>query len=176
MKSFLFFFLSFCHFLQAQICLYPGSFDPPTVAHLDLIKRGASMCDKLYVAIGFNPAKTNSFLPLETRLALLKELTKDLKNVEVSSFTGLTIHYAQEKGVDLFIRGLRSVQDFEFEYAIGTANREMSGIDTLFFLSDPKHRHISSSLVREIYKFGGDIRPFVPKQVIEFLLERPLNQ
>lgn len=169
MKPFLFFLFTVPLFLQAQIGMYVGSFDPPTFAHANLIERASKLCDKLYVAIGVNPAKPNTFLSLEKRIDLLLKITKGFSNVEIVSFTGLTIDYAKLKGVDCLIRGLRSVQDFEFEYAICTANREMSGIDTLFLLSKPEHRHISSSLVREIYKFGGKIDLFVPNEVLEDL-------
>lgn len=155
--------------LHAQTGLYVGSFDPPTKAHLDIIQRASTICDTLYISIGCNPTKTQPFLPIEIRASLLEEVTRELPNVKIDFFTGLTIDYAKKKGIDFLIRGLRSYQDFESEYAISTANREMSGIDTLFFLSKAEYRHISSSLVREIYKFQGDLSPFVPEEVLQFL-------
>lgn len=149
--------------------VFAGTFDPPTNGHLDIILRASNLCDKLYVCIAVNPTKTNYLISPASRLQLLQELTKVKNNIEIVAFDGLLVNFAKEKGVDYFVRGLRSINDFESEYAMNIANRQMSGLDTVFLLSSPECRHISSTIVREIAKFGGDVNSFVPPLVAEYL-------
>ncbi len=144
---------------MSDLFVLPGTFDPPTNGHLDLIRRAASLCSTLIVA----PAEFSNLFPLDQRVAFLKELTKDLAGVEVEGFSGLAIDFARKKGARCLIRGLRGPSDFEHESRMSQMNRELGGIETLF-LSSNLH-HISSSLIREIALCGGDLSPFVPPSI-----------
>lgn len=150
--------------------MYAGTFDPPTQAHLDIIERASLICDSLLVCVGENHLKTKPLIPFTPRLELLTELVKPLKNIRIVMTDLLLVDFAQRNQVSFLIRGLRSIDDFESEYALSTANRELSGIDTLFLMSKPEFRHISSSLVREIYKFNGNIDHLVPTLIKDYLI------
>jgi len=148
--------------------LFAGSFDPPTLGHEDTIKRAATLFDRLIVCIAINPTK-KPFLPVPTRVKLLEDISKDLNNVNVVSYDGLLATYASDNNVQYLIRGMRSTTDFEEEYALYIANKEISELDTVFLLCDPRYRHISSSLVREIHQFKGPINHLVPSAVCQEL-------
>lgn len=152
-----------------KTALYAGTFDPPTLAHLDTIERALSICDHLLVCIAENPSKTNFLIPVSKRFELFTELVKDYKNVQVVMTEGLLVDFAKKNQVDFFIRGLRTIDDFEREFAMSIANFELSGIDTVLLLSRPNFRHISSSLVREIHKFKGKIDHLVPIEINNYL-------
>lgn len=142
--------------------VYAGSFDPVTLGHLDLIRRAAGLFDEVVVAIGHNARKQRT-LPLEVRLGLLQAVTADLPNVSVDHFEGLLVHYCQRSGARAILRGLRAVTDFEFEFQIGLANRDMAPeIETIFLLTDPNHIFVSSSLIKEIAANGGDAWRYLP--------------
>lgn len=142
--------------------VYAGSFDPITLGHLDLIQRASSMFDEVVIAIGHNARKQRT-LPLETRLDLLRAVTADIPNVSVDHFEGLLVHYCQRIGAHTILRGLRAVTDFEFEFQIGLANKDMAPhIETVFLLTDPRHIFISSSLIKEIAANGGDAWRYLP--------------
>lgn len=149
--------------------LYAGSFDPPTFAHLDMIKRASILCGKLYVCIAINPNKPRFLIPALKRKELLQNLLQNYKQVEVILYEGLLVTIAKEKKVDFFLRGIRTVNDFESEYAMSTANRDLSGIDTLFLLSKPEFKHFSSTLVHEIHQFNGPLDHLVPPSVVDWL-------
>ncbi len=150
--------------------IYAGSFDPPTLGHQDVIRRGAALFDRVTVAVGVNPAKKYWF-DAERRCALLRTvIARD--NVDVRPFGGLLIHLAQELGADVILRGIRGPSDLDLELRNGIANREMSGIETMFLLSDPLHAHVSSSLVKEIHGNGGDVARYVPADVLAALQAR----
>lgn len=147
--------------------IYPGSFDPVTFGHLDMIVRSAKIVDQLIVAVLINSAK-NPLFSIEERVSMLEEMTKDIPNVRVQSFEGLLIEYAKEKDANLIIRGLRAVTDFEYELQIAQTNRIVnSQIDTLFLTTSLEYAYLSSTIVKEVASYGGDISHFVPEQLIE---------
>ncbi len=152
-----------------KIAIYPGSFDPITKGHLDVLMTASEIFDKVIIAVAKNSNKSG-FLPVETRVRLIKESVKDIKNVEVDSFDGLTINYAKEKGAKILIRGLRAVSDFEFEMQLSQSNTALnSEIKTIFLTTRPKYNFISSSTVKEVYLMGGDVSKFVPEAVNKYL-------
>lgn len=158
--------------------VYPGSFDPVTYGHMDIIKRAAKSFDELTVAVLDNKGKTPLF-SVDERVKMLEEATKDLPNVKVESFSGLLIDYAKEKGFHVSIRGLRAITDFEYELQIAQTNAMLSKnqLDTMFLVTSVKYSYLSSSGVKEIAAFGGDISKCVPdfvadKVYAKFGLER----
>ena len=153
--------------------IYPGSFDPVTYGHLDIIKRAADIVDHLTVAVLNNNVKTPLF-SVEERVNILKEVTKDIPNVSVESFQGLLIDYAKEKDIHVSVRGLRAITDFEYELQIAQTNRILSGgeVDTIFFNTSLEYSYLSSSSVKEIASFGGDISQCVPEFVAKQTYEK----
>ena len=149
--------------------LYPGSFDPLTLGHLDLIERSVRLFDGVVVAVLQNPSKTPSF-PLGQRLEQIRMATAHLKGVEVSSFDGLTVDFAQRCGATVILRGLRALSDFEFELQISHTNHSLApAVETLFMATSVQHSFLSSSVVKEVARFGGDVRHMVPTGVAEDL-------
>ena len=139
-----------------------GSFDPITLGHLDVLARGLHLFDEVVIACGNNPKK-RYFFTLEQRLQILRECTASMPNVRVDSFDGLLVDYCRREGVGFILRGLRAVTDFEFEFQIGLANKDMAPtVETVFLLSAPQHVFVSSSLVKEIWGGGGDGSRYVP--------------
>lgn len=152
-----------------KIALYPGSFDPITNGHLDVLERASAMFDEVVIAVLKHPEK-KSFLSVEQRVALIKDATKNMKNVSVDSFDGLTVEYARQIGAKFLIRGLRTITDFEYEVQLCQTNQVIApDIDTVFLPTKPQHNFISSSIVRELSKHKTDISKFVPKNVVEYL-------
>lgn len=153
--------------------IYPGSFDPITYGHLDIIRRAADVFDELYVGVLNNSAKTSLF-SVDDRVNMIKDVTSDLKNVHVESFGGLTLSYALEKGVKVLIRGLRAVTDFEYELQIAQTNREFSEdyVDTMFFITSLEYAYLSSSVVKEMASYGRDISRCVPDSVAAKVYEK----
>jgi pantetheine-phosphate adenylyltransferase len=154
-----------------RTAIYPGSFDPVTLGHVDVIRRGAALYDRLIVAVGLNPAKRYWF-PLDKRVELARAVTQDLGNVEIVSFSGLLVDAARQHRAQVILRGLRALADFDHEFRYGLANRDLSGLETLFMLTDPEHVFVSSSLVKEIANNGGDITRYVPAVVASAIAER----
>ncbi|MBA2369269.1 MAG: pantetheine-phosphate adenylyltransferase [Candidatus Protochlamydia sp.] len=152
-----------------KIAMYAGTFDPPTLAHLDIIERASKLCDSLLVCVAVNFLKTQHLISLPERLELLTDVVKPFDNVKIVSTNLLLIDFAKKNQVDFLIRGLRSIDQFESEYIASTANRALSDIDTLFLMSRPEFRHINSCLVREIYNFGGRIDHLVPARINDHL-------
>lgn len=151
------------------IAVYPGSFDPVTNGHLDILNQSSKIFDKVIIAVANNINK-KSFLSLKERITLIEKVTESFSNVEVDYFEGLTINYAVEKGANVLIRGLRSVSDFEYEYQMAVTNSALNAdIKTVFFTANPTLSFISSSMVKEIYLNDGDISDFVPKDVNDYL-------
>lgn len=143
--------------------IYAGSFDPVTLGHVDVIRRGARLFDEVIVAVGHNPRKART-LDLAIRLAVLEEVCGDLPNVRIDQFEGLLVHYCQRVGATAILRGLRAVTDFEFEFQTGLANMDMApSIETVFLLTEPRHIFISSSLVKEIASMGGEASRYLPE-------------
>jgi len=153
--------------------IYPGSFDPVTYGHLDIIKRAADIADHLTVAVLNNSAKTPLF-SVEERVNILKEVTKDIPNVSVESFSGLLINYAKEKDIHVSVRGLRAITDFEYELQIAQTNRKLSNgeLDTIFLTTSLEYSYLSSSSVKEIASFNGDISQLVPEYVAKLVYEK----
>ena len=153
--------------------IYPGSFDPVTYGHLDIIRRAADIADHLTVAVLNNSAKTPLF-SVEERVNILKEVTKDIPNVSVESFSGLLINYAKEKDIHVSVRGLRAITDFEYELQIAQTNRKLSngGLDTIFLTTSLEYSYLSSSSVKEIASFNGDISQLVPEYVAKLVYEK----
>ena len=155
-----------------KTAIYPGSFDPITKGHLDVLKRAADIFDKVILVVSVNINKTG-FLTTEEKLKLIKESCKDIENVEVDSFDGLTIEYAKKKNANVLIRGLRAVSDFEYEMQLSQANNALcADINTVFLITKPEYNFISSGTVREIAKMKGDVSKFVPEPVAKFLTEK----
>jgi len=151
--------------------LCPGTFDPVTNGHLDIIERAAQRFDALVVGVLDNPSKQPLF-GVEERVSLLKEATQQLPNVEVAAFTGLLVDYAKARGVDVVVKGLRAVTDFEYEIQMAQMNHALSGVETLFMTTAPQWSFLSSSLVKEVARFGGDVSGLVPPVVAERLREK----
>lgn len=153
--------------------IYPGSFDPMTLGHLDVIKRASKMFDKLIVSVLDNKAK-NALFSVEERVSILKEATKDLPNVTVDSFNGLLIDYASQKNIHVSVRGLRAITDFEYELQIAQTNSKLSNgnLDTVFLTTSLEYAYLSSSSVKEIASFHGDISQCVPDFVAELVYEK----
>lgn len=144
--------------------LFPGSFDPITLGHYDIIKRGISLFDEVIVAIGVNADK-NYMFSLEQRKAFIEETFKDEPKVKVVTYKGLTVHFCEEIGVDFILRGLRNPGDFEFEKAIAHTNRDLAPIETVFLLTAASTSYISSSIVRDVIRNNGDYTKLVPDAV-----------
>ena len=154
------------------IAMYPGSFDPVTRGHLDIIKRSSRMFDKLIVAVLVNSAKTPLFT-VEARVAMLRECCKEMPNVEVDSFNGLTVSFAKQKGATVMVRGLRAVTDFENEIQLAHTNYAMMPeIETIFLATAIKWSYLSSTIVREAAHYGQDVSRFVPPNVEKQLLAK----
>lgn len=156
-----------------KAAIYPGSFDPVTFGHLDVIHRAASIFDELTVSVLNNTQKTPLF-SVEERVRILEEATKEMPNVKVDSFSGLLINYAREKDVHVVIRGLRAITDFEYELQIAQTNRKLSngGLDTIFLTTSLEYAYLSSSSVKEIAEFHGDISQCVPDFVARLVYEK----
>lgn len=147
--------------------IYPGSFDPVTYGHLDIIKRAAKVSDKLIVAVLENDRKTPLFT-VEERVSMLKRAVKNLKNVEVRSFSGLTVDFARQEKADYLIRGLRAVTDFEYELQLSQTNKKLAPeVETVFLTTDLQYAYLSSSIVKEAAFYGSDITEFVPAFVAD---------
>lgn len=147
--------------------IYPGSFDPLTLGHLDMIERSAKIVDELVVGVLNNSAK-NSLFSLEERVSMIKEMTEHLPNVTVASFDGLLVDYMKEIDATIIIRGLRAVTDFEYELQIAQTNHvENPEVETIFLTTNLQYSYLSSTIVKEFASYGGDITKFVPKQFID---------
>lgn len=156
---------------MSNVAVYPGSFDPISLGHLDIIERASAVFDKVIVAVLINTEKKGLF-PIEERIAMIRLVTQDLPNVEVRGFSGLTVNFLKEVGARVIIRGLRVGSDFDYELQMANANRSMEpSIETLMMITSPKYSYLSSSLVRQVMHFGGNLEGFVPKAIIELLKE-----
>jgi pantetheine-phosphate adenylyltransferase len=151
--------------------LCPGSFDPVTLGHLDIIERTARHFDEVIVAVIRNPQKTQSLFTLEERQQMLKEGLSHLSNIRIEFFKGLLVDFAKDQGAEAIVKGLRAVSDFDYELQMAQMNQGLTGIDTFFLSTSPKYSFLSSSLVREVARFGGDVSAMVPKHVNDRLVE-----
>ncbi|WP_108668243.1 pantetheine-phosphate adenylyltransferase [Euzebya rosea] len=150
----------------------PGSFDPVTHGHLDVIRRASDTFDHVTVACMRNVSKRGGLFELDERLEMLEEVTADLPNVELAVFKGLLVEFARENGINVIVKGLRAVSDFEYELQMAQMNRSIGHIETLFLSANPDHSFLSSSLVKEVARFGGDVSAFVPPGVEKRLLAK----
>ena len=152
--------------------LCPGSFDPVTLGHLDIIERAARHFDEVVVAVIRNPQKTQSLFTLEERQEMLRECTANLSNIRIEFFKGLLVDFAREHGANAIVKGLRAVTDFDYELQMAQMNQRLSGIDTFFLSTAPNYSFLSSSLVREVARYGGDVTSMVPPIVAKRLIDR----
>ncbi len=152
--------------------LCPGSFDPVTNGHLDIIERTARHFDDVIVAVIRNPQKTQSLFTLEERQEMLASELAHLKNVRIEFFKGLLVEFAKERGAESIVKGLRAVSDFDYELQMAQMNQKLSGIDTFFISTSPQYSFLSSSLVREVARFGGDVTGMVPPSIQTRLEQR----
>lgn len=160
---------------EIKIALYPGSFDPITNGHLDVLERARRMFDKVVIAV-LNNNNKKSFLSAQTRVELIGQAIKDMDNVEVDCFDGLTVEFAKKIGAKFLIRGLRTITDFEYEVQLCQTNQVLApDIDTVFLSTKPEHNFISSSIIRELSNYNTDISKFVPKNVAVYL-KKGLNK
>ncbi|MEJ6979400.1 pantetheine-phosphate adenylyltransferase [Pedobacter sp. P351] len=152
-----------------KIALFPGSFDPVTIAHVDILKRSVSLFDKVIVGVGDNSSK-RSKLDTDIRIKILQAVFKAEPKIEVTSYQGLTVDFCKKIGAQYMLRGIRTVSDFEYEKAIAQMNHALEpSIESIFILSNPGYSAISSTIVRDILKHKGDVSKFVPKEALEFL-------
>jgi len=156
--------------------LCPGSFDPVTLGHVDIIERSARHFDQVIVAVIRNPQKTQSLFTLEERQEMLAEALAHLDNIRIEFFKGLLVEFAKDHGAEAIIKGLRAVSDFDYELQMAQMNQRLSGIDTFFLSTSPQYSFLSSSLVREVARFGGDVSGMVPPKVAKRLKERFAEQ
>jgi len=154
-----------------RVAIYPGSFDPVTNGHLDVIQRAATLFDELIVAVAFNDQKHKSTLfAIEDRITLLEQACAHLPTVKVLRLEGLLVNFAKREKVLAIVRGLRAISDFEFEFQMALMNRKMEPtLETIFMIAKEEYTYISSRIVKEIARLGGDVRPFVPKCVVQAL-------
>lgn len=152
-----------------NLALYPGSFDPFTYGHLDIVARASKLFDEVEITVAVNNSKKH-LLSVEQRCKLIRECVTDLPNVTVASFEGLLVDHARDRGALALVRGLRQVSDFDFEFRMAFANRRLAeGLETIFLMTSEKHALIAASIVREIHHWGGDISSFVPAPVLKAL-------
>ena len=152
-------------------CVCPGSFDPVTNGHLDVIERASRLYDEVVVGVLVNAAKTSLF-PVEERIEMLREVTASLGNVVVDSFQGLLVDYCRDHDIPVVVKGLRAVSDFDYELQMSQMNNRLSGTETLFVATNPEYSFLSSSLVKEIAMWGGDVSGLVPESVLRRLASR----
>ena len=155
--------------------VYPGTFDPVTYGHLDVIKRGSRIFDELVVAIGHNPLKDPLFT-ISERMDMISKNIRKIKNTRVDCFEGMLTDYMKEMQTNVILRGIRTVSDFEYEFQMALTNRQLAGdIDTLFLMPSEKNFYLSSRLIKEVVRLGGDVSQFVPKIVAKALRQKHLN-
>ena len=159
-----------------KIAICPGSFDPVTKGHVDILERSSKLFDKVIAVVLVNPTKTPTFTT-EERVDLIKRVTKHIPNVEVDSYTGLVADYAQLKNAHTLIKGLRAVTDFEYEFQQALINKKLNPeLETLFMVTNQEYMYLSSTLVRQIAEFGGDIDMFVPEEIKDILKEKMIKE
>jgi pantetheine-phosphate adenylyltransferase len=151
--------------------LCPGTFDPVTNGHLDIVKRASSLFDRVVVAVVENPGKEPLF-SAEERVGMLREALGEMEDVEIDSFSGLLVDYARAKGIRAIVKGLRAVTDFDYELQMAQMNRHLSEVETCFVPTSPRWSYLSSSLVKEVARYGGDVSGLVPEPVVRRLKER----
>ena len=155
--------------MRKVVC--PGSFDPITFGHLDIIDRAAKNFDEVTVAVLVNKTKATLFT-VDERIAMIRDITAKFENVKVDSWSGLLVDYCQTNNISMIVKGLRAVSDFDYELQMSQINLQLQGIETIFMSTSPEHSFISSSLVKEIASYGGDVSNYVPSEVLDRLKSR----
>ena len=152
--------------------IYPGTFDPPTNGHVDLIQRGAKLFDHLTVAI-LNNREKNPLFTVEERVEMLKEVTGTLANVSIATFEGLMVEFARKQGASAVLRGIRAISDYEYEFQMALMNRRLApDVETIFLMPDAKYSFVSSRLVKQVFRLGGSVDGLVPKFVVERMKDK----
>ena len=157
--------------MGGRIAIYPGSFDPVTNGHVDVFARASALADEVVVAVLVNPSKAGLF-PIDERMEILREVVAPFPNVRVDAFHGLLVDYCRDHSIKAIVKGLRAVSDFDYELQMAQMNYRLAGVETLFISTNPLYSFLSSSLVKEIAKFGGDVTGLVPQTVLVRLNER----
>ena len=158
--------------MTVRRCVCPGSFDPVTNGHLDVVERASRLYDEVTVAVLVNASKAGLFT-VQERIDLLREVTAHLPGVTVDSFEGLLVDYCRTRDIPVVVKGLRAVTDFDYELSMSQLNHRLSGVETLFVATNPEYSYLSSSLVKEVARWGGDVSGLVPEPVLTRLRERP---
>ena len=162
--------------METRIAVCPGSFDPITLGHLDIIRRAATLFDQVIVLVVINPSKTPSFTP-EERVEMIRKSVEGMPNVQVDSYCGLLIDYVREKGAVAIVKGLRAVSDFEYEFQMALTNKKMLPYaETVFLTTSAHNMYLSSSVVKQIAAFGGDISHFVPPEILDMIVKRLVKE
>ncbi|MCD0442710.1 pantetheine-phosphate adenylyltransferase [Glycomyces sp. A-F 0318] len=156
---------------EARIAVCPGSFDPVTYGHLDILGRAAQLYDEVWVAV-FHNASKNPLFSVEERVELLSETTKDMPNVRIASSQGLVVDFCRRHGAGVLVKGVRAVSDFDYELQMAQMNYGLGGVETVFIPTNPQYSFLSSSMVKDVAKWGGDISPYAPEIVQSRLVER----
>ncbi len=146
---------------QSRLAALPGTFDPITYGHLDVIRRAAELFDQVVVGVSQNPSK-RAYLPIEVRVELIEELIGEIDNARVETFSGMTVDFVRRIGAAVIVRGIRTFSDFEYEFQLALANRQMSGVETVFVMASAENSFVRSTLIKEAVALGGDMTPFVP--------------
>ena len=163
--------------MKSVTAVCPGSFDPVTNGHIDIISRAAQMFDKVIVVVMINHNKTQSCFSVEERVSLLRTATENLKNVEIDSYEGLLADYCREKNATAIVKGLRAMSDFEYEFQMALTNHKLNpDAETVFLTTSTENMYLSSSMVKQIGSMGGDIRDFIPEKIYDQVIERLLNR
>lgn len=152
-------------------CVCPGSFDPVTNGHLDVVERAARLFDEVVVAVLVNPTKAGLFT-VEERQEMLRLVTKEIPGIRVASFQGLLVDFCRDENIAVVVKGLRAVTDFDYELQMAQMNQRLTGLDTVFVATKPDYSYLSSSLIKEVAKYGGDVSGLVPELVLDRLHER----
>jgi len=156
---------------KKQLVIFPGTFDPVTNGHLDVIRRGAELFDELVVAVGDNPEK-GSLLSQDQRVEMVRRAAAAMPNVRVESYKGLTVDFARKVGASAILRGIRNTADLHFEFQVALTNRVAAGVETVFIMTNPQYAFTSSSLIKQIAQMGGDISAFVPPETVQQIRSR----
>lgn len=161
---------------KLNIAVYPGSFDPITNGHTDIIKRASKVFDRVYVVVLKNSSKTSPMFTIEERMELIKRITGEFDNVYVDTFSGLLVEYMENKGANVIIKGLRAISDFEYEFQMALMNHKLAkNIETMFMMTSAKYSFLSSSIVKEVARYGGSLDGLVDERIVKDIIERASN-